>query len=320
MGMWDLYEQRLHAKGQTERDISIAESAEAYLEQIISSPSYCENAKVNGVTQRLQINQSDNSHKASIDTMPYEQIYAGDIVENGNDRWIITGASAIDFLNKRAEARACNYLLKFQTPDGVIHESYICIDKGQYASTLEANKDIATLNRQYKIYAPYNDSTKYLYIDQRIALGTQFDSDGKEILLVFKITSVDATTSNYFEGDKLLELRIKSDEFNRDTDNVELAICDYFVPTPVGDIYIDGSKTIRQGGHKSYTLFGYDKDDYTLSVEDSEMSQYVHYEYVDNILTINVVKNIDIIGKSFKIIATNSEGIITEKEVEVTAF
>ena len=114
----------------------------------------------------------------------------------------------------------CNHLFRFQNHSPKIIECWGVIDDGSYSLPLDGNNQVKFPNNRVNFYLPYNDATKYLYVDKRIATDTIYDQYGEAILEVYKIQGKKQTLNTYGKGGHLLVLEATSGQYNSETDNI----------------------------------------------------------------------------------------------------
>jgi hypothetical protein len=168
-------------------------------------------------------NNVSNSQKSSVERQGLFQL---DVLKDisyvyfDNKYWLITNYIGNNGLYEKAILQLCNYLLKFQSPNGTIL-SYYCIDKSSISIGLDENKDITTVDGIHYLSLPFDENTKLINIDKRFFI----DKYGTTTC---KVSHVNNTEFDY--GDKgLIVLTTKEDAYNPKTDIN--GICNYFSPT-----------------------------------------------------------------------------------------
>ena len=173
-----------------------------------------------------------------------------------------------------------------------------------------------------------------LYKDKRIMLETAYDSNGKQIGIVYKITGFDGKTNDYGNG-KLITLTIESDSYS-DKDNLVQMVCDYIEPTDsptpsptLLNCVINGATTIRMGGTaRTLTVVFYKSDGTTVDdtivpmwnvdISDTFISN-VHTSSNGNSISIWTDDIDGIIGQTIMISVVDSDSLYnsTSKILEV---
>ena len=159
----------------------------------------------------------------------------------------------------------CNYLLNWQLSDGSIVR--------RWANIVSASKYDVGENGNHTIVLSSNNYTILIgYCNEGFAL------DGKRVFIdmnpinpkkVFKITRSDDVLYNSGNMGALLSFIADKTEFNPDTDNQELRICDYMRTTlppispderPVLSATISGSEYLKNGYERTYSASFNDLD------------------------------------------------------------
>lgn len=172
------------------------------------------------------INESDVDKKLLI---PIDfNAYTGDYVIYKGDTWIINSkVNIVDDGYKICQMQFCNYTLCFQSPTGTIL-SYLCIDTTTKTMGLDESNTITTGNSIHTIKLPFDANTILIDYDRRFFI----DDLSVEIPQVFAVSKPNRTEFKY--SDKgLIELTMKQDAYNSQTDRKDLGICNYFEPTVI---------------------------------------------------------------------------------------
>lgn len=255
-----LYAQWMQVFGNSDRERTITYAKRDFIDSIKDNPGYIEDALRNGVTQAFLITRNESPHKSNIVAMPGEDLDIGDVIECFGNKWLVVEVRENSVLQKSGIMWMCNHTLVFQNHDASVHTYDCVIDSGLFTSTIVGNADVASTDRQYKIYLPYDDTTAQIYVDKRIAIGTRYTALGEVVLDVYKITGQSYVTNNYGSGAHMIIFTCRSDAYNKQTDNMILGICDYIpVTTPpiITQARITGRNTIRVGGSRTYTATFY---------------------------------------------------------------
>lgn len=296
-------------------EITINESKTRLREQLQTSIHYDPTATRNGKQQGFVIVASESYYKSKIEALPGEELYVGDIIYSHGEHWIVRNTRVTSPFQTTGLIWMCNYKFRWQNGTSDIIERWGVLDSGVYSSTRDGDKTAMTADKQFKIYLPYDDDTKYLHMDKRLSTGVIYDSNQQAILNVQRITGVDPVSISYGQGGHLLSLNSRSDDFVAPNDNVELGICDYIAPdspTPSefkGTIF--GSETIRLGGTRTYTA-DFDVAEWQVS----EISG-VTYTANGNSLTLRVARDDDLLGEEISVAGINADGQYARIIVEV---
>ena len=229
---WDNYETRLTISGDTTRDRIITSAKEEFISKVVDSPAYKSAATCNAVTQPIVIEPGKVSYKAKIIAVPGDALCVGDLIIDGTDKWLVVETKTSNPIQISGTAWLCNQLFRFQNGTTTILESYGVLDNGSY-STSGDNK-IQIISDKYKIYLPYNTSTKKIYIDKRLATNKAYDKDGKEILVTYKVTGFDSVSESYGTGGHLLILNVIASSYDASIDSLTEMICDYIASSSSG--------------------------------------------------------------------------------------
>lgn len=238
-------------------EATIRETQRRLSYDLMDSVNLIRDAKRNGKTQRLVVTPRAESYKYNVIAFPGEELSTGDLLEFKGRHWIVVEMPSAPVMHFSAVAWECNHLFKFQTFDGSVVERWGVIDSGLYSTDVYNGRILTDTNSQYRLYMQFDEATKQIFIDKRLAVSTIFDQHGKQILDVYKITDVDPVTRSY-GGGHLLMLRAVSDAFAPLKDSVEHMICDYINPDkPIqkddAACIIEGDSEIRAGFSRKYT-------------------------------------------------------------------
>lgn len=206
----------------------VIQEAQYNLRNELKESLYYDKAKRNGVDQSFVFTPSRYHYKCSLTAMPGEDLNIGDIIYRGDEHWLIVERTALNPIQVSGTAWMCNLLLRFQNTDGDIVERFCIYDTGTYSKS--EDRQIHVVDGLHKIYIPYDEETKKLYIDKRLAINYAYDKNGNRVLSCCKISDYSPISQSYGAGAHLLILNTRTDEFIEDRDSVEEMICDYFVP------------------------------------------------------------------------------------------
>ena len=262
---YDAYKSILSIRGESARDRAIYQACEDFSRTVVDHPDYHEDCLRNGEPQRFLIQRDATLYRAEVVAFPGEDLYPGDIIECFGEYWICYQTSIASAIQVTGVLWLCNHLFRWQNGTSDIVERWGVLDTGVYSTTKTSGYEVNTPDVQYKIYLPIDDDTRRLYVDKRIATNVRFDSNGKEILEVYKLTRVDLTSQAYGSGAHLMLVNARSDDYVAEHDNLEHRICDYIDPhSTVGpltppdsdpallDATISGRSTVRIGGNRLY--------------------------------------------------------------------
>lgn len=329
---WDLYETMLSAYGLSDREASLNETKENFITSIVENPSYRDDICKNGEKCSLVIDRTETSYKYKIIALPDEELNAGDLITIDDENLIVIEVRSLNPLQKVGTAWLCNINLSFQNGTHDIITRPAVLDSGAFSTTKSGNEELQYVDKQLKLYLPYDDDTKKLFVDKRIAVDTLFDKYGQEILEVYNITGINRVARNYGHGSHLLVCDLRSDTYSPSVDNLELMICDYIADNDTSDSVtaqlpcsISGRPTIMLGQTRTYTATFYDADNQEVGGIEPIWNIFSNIEIstqeVDNTIKITVPDNEDCIGEMIQVILTDTNGLYKPftLEVEVTA-
>lgn len=139
-----------------------------------------------------------------------------------NEYYICTESFNIDNIHWEGKLTLCNWILKWQNQNGDILE-YPCYDANatQYNSGEKFNLQVTVGTSQHIITLPYDENTIKLRSPQRFIL------DKDTVNPVTYIVTQNDNTSYNFGTKGLIKLTVFEHPLNRDTDRLDLGICDY---------------------------------------------------------------------------------------------
>ena len=224
----------------------------------------------------------------------------------------------------------CNLELKFQNFTSEILTQWVVLDSGVYSTTLTNDTEFQQLNKQFKLYAPDNKKTEKFFIDKRIATDIRYDSKGNNILEVFKITGMHRVARSYGNGGHLLICELRSDEYNRENDDINLLICDYLKSNLENEnelkSLIEGRNKIPLGTTRKYVakFLNQNNQEYINDIiweVNSDIKELKLLKY-DNCIEITIPDKENYVGNVIKLSAIDSQSIYNKCnfEIEVVAL
>lgn len=287
--------------GATRRERNINKAQSDFLKLEKDSPSF-KDVLIDGVARNLIIYAATMQHKKNICSIPGERFEIGNIVTYNDAKYIILRADADDDVYTRGYMERCNWLLKWQDEtDEIVSCDCEVLTASQYNSGEYANKTVTIGSNQFAIFLPLNKDTIKLKADKRFFI----DNNTVEPI-PYRLTRVDTVSSSYY-GVGCVSLIVTQDQFNEDTDNVELGICDYKIPevVPVSDIKITyvGDPVIRCGGTaKTFTA----SEDVAFSFEVAAgANNIILTQTDDDKCTLKCLNKVEMIGTTIKLKFTN---------------
>lgn len=248
----------------TEVEANIREAKRDIAAGMMGSVGLVHDGKRNGQPQRFVLAREISLFKYNIVAFPDEELNIGDVLDLRGEKWIVKDVKLSNPIQRVGIIYLSNLTLRFQNHSSEIIERPAVLDKGQYSTTVGEEKDIRYPNDKIKIYLPYDEYTKYIYIDKRVATGTVYDKYGNEMLETFRITKVNHTTVNFGKNAHLLELTVESDQYSPSNDNLAEMICDYIepnmppVPSDKLKCTIQGRTSMFLGSSRIYKPLFYD--------------------------------------------------------------
>lgn len=145
MGVWDIYTDRVTAKGRTKMESAILREKGRINRHIVDNPSYQE-CIVDGVDRVCTILNSDNFNEKTIISMPDEDLRHGALVEWMDNKWLIVERDPNTTMYTKCMMKQCNYFLKWVDREGNVCGQWAIISDGTKYLTgeLEDRDFIAT--------------------------------------------------------------------------------------------------------------------------------------------------------------------------------
>ena len=272
--------------------------------------------------------------------VPIGTLHSGDYIFFEDEYWIVDGRPGNNKSYEKATLKECQYKLRWQKDDGTIIERWVYLtSSSKYDVGENSNNTIILTSNNYLITIPNDEDSMTL--------------DGKRVFIdlsdvpekVFKITRNDDVLFAHGSHGGTLNLIADKTEFNKETDNQELRLCDYIdssstippseptIPDETEDlcakITFKGAQELKIGGnYKTLTGSFVDKDGNTTSdigvwdvITIDELKPYVNYTYTDNILKIKILENDFADSGKVRITFSNSDGTVsTYLDFEITTI
>ena len=220
---WALYTKIVGGVYDTSADAR-REAREDFLHDAPANPAWMV-AEVRGQKVGMLVKASDDPNVKWFNA-PYDaDIKLGDYVILNSIVWLCTDISDTDDVTLKGRIYECNLNLQFQLGTPEIHSAWGYFDPGVYSTTTHGNQDAHVGYQQFKLMLPYNEYTRQLQRDKRIATEVLYYPDGHRELRCYVITSNDSLGSSFGNG-RVLDLKLL-EGLSSKTDNVDLMICDY---------------------------------------------------------------------------------------------
>ncbi len=268
--------------------------------------------KRNGVAQEFVVTPSEAYHKYEIEAMPDEDLFVGDEIECLGEHWIVVKTRVGSPFQTIGLMWLCNYKFRWQSFTPTVIERWGVLDSGVYSTTRDGDGDLVTPDKQFKLYFPKDAETQKLFIDKRLAVEVLFDSHGKQVLNVYRITGYDSISSSYGKNGHLLVLNARSDDYVPNRDSITELICDYIAPSPAPPVQtgtINGPTTIRAGRSRTYTA------DFTVSTwVCSQAMSGITLTADDDSAVLSVDLDDDLVGEIITLVAEGTTLLPLEEE------
>ena len=265
--------------------------------------------------------------------VPIGTLHSGDYIFFEDEYWIVDGRPGNNKSYEKATLKECQYKLRWQKDDGTIIERWVYLtSSSKYDVGENGNNTIILTSNNYLITIPNDEDSMTL--------------DGKRVFIdlsdipekVFKITRNDDVLFAHGSHGGTLNLIADKTEFNKETDNQELRLCDYIDSTPTtppsepstpdetADLSatISGTTNLKIGVTRNYTATLSDKDGNAVQWDDTLYSWNVASDFdVRKTVTENkislTVEDEDFIDSSFllQVIKLDDNSVIAEIEITV---
>lgn len=276
-------------------------------------------SNANGVSQKFL-----TKHNDLIDVGDY--IYD----EADNTYWICTESFNINNIHYEGRITQCNWILRWQRPDGTVLE-YPCQDRNatQYNSGEAGNATMTLGSSQHMEMIQANEDTLALASPKRFYI----DKGNK---IPYVVTQNDSTAYNYGKG--ICMITVMQDVNREGVDRPDLGICDYISPTipPENDDEttilsgaitgtISGNKNLKAGFERTYTASLVDEDGNTIEWSNEYswniVSDFEVTSSIDGNSIALLVEDEDYIDATFGLqILDNSGFVITQIEITVVGM
>lgn len=226
-----------------QRDLKVKNAVINFERQFSSSINFVYNALRNGKEQEFIIVPiKDNKGSRTMCTVYAhinEELNISDIIQWNNKYWLVIETDERTQLYNCATMYICDGEMKFLLNNKIYKYPYYV---SAIVPSLDENKYIITSDTMRKIKIPFDEITRQLYSGLRF-MGDIIGG----IPQVWKIT--DITPDN-----GLLQVTVEKDEFNKDTDDTALGLCDYkFQPQQhESELVIEGLSSIKAGKTATY--------------------------------------------------------------------
>ncbi|MCZ2394971.1 MAG: hypothetical protein LC100_00340 [Chitinophagales bacterium] len=322
MSDFDTYKSRLHLRGSTNRERELYYEKRELASKAINSLS-CKDCLVNGVPQKLVIDDGTLPYYKNVKSLPDEYFNAGDLVEWTGAMWLIVSCDWDKEVYTYGKAQQCNYLLKWQNADAEVIERWsVVLSASKYNNGQLYNNVIVVGSNQLMVYLPIDEETLKLRSDKRIMV--DFNT---ELPKCYDITRVDTVTMGYdgtaeprYDGKGCILLVLTETEINPDVDRIDLMLCDYIDPNDIPhpspiNITFSGSPSIRIGGRKTFTAETENEVVFSL-INSALLDGKLTMEQTGNKCVVKCANDSALVGATFKVEVAGG-GVRSELLVDV---
>jgi hypothetical protein len=308
MADFNSYKARVQFRGATQRERALYREKRNLKINAVNSLS-CKDCLVNGVAQKLVIDDGTLPYYKNVKSLPDEYFNAGDYVEWAGGMWLMVSADWDKEVYTYGKMQQCNYLLKWQNASATTVERWaIVASASKYNNGEKYNNVIVVGSNQIMVYLPLDSETVKLKADKRLMV--DFNTENPKC---YDVTRVDTVTMSYddvatpaYNGVGCVLLILTETEINPDVDRIDLMLCDYVnpsdVPQPTSPILISyaGSPSIRIGGRKTFTAEAEYNVVFTLVY--SEMWEgKITMQQTGNKCVVKCANDSAMVGASFKV-------------------
>ena len=322
----DRYTARMTQYGTTQRERIVNRLKTNLNNKLQDNPSY-KSVKLNGKETHLIINTSTKPYYKEFQSLPDQKILAGDYVEWADSMWLVLNADSDDEVYTDGNLRQCQHCIYWQKSDGTIVSRYAYTENASAYNNGEAGNHTITLqSNQFMVYLPYDEETAELDNGKRVHM-SRSNSKCKP----YELTRPDDVTYGF--GKKgVLNIIFTQTQYNQGNDKLitledgtQAWICDYIdsssTPQPPQPSNPDETADlwhmkincpnleIKPTGYpKTLTATLYNTKTgetipdiiYEWNIQ-SDISEFISYTVVDNVLKISLSKEYEDLGDEITI-------------------
>lgn len=225
-------------------------------------------------TSNTQLKSLERSILAPIGTLK-----AGMYIFFENVYWLISGYPGNNGIYEKATMILCQYKLKWQDDSGKIIERWgNFTSASKYDTGENGNSTIILTSNNFTIWIP-DDDESYTLDGEKVFIDRAKTNPKK----VYKVTRSDDVLYLFGEDHGgILSFIADKAEFNPETDNPELRLCNYYSPTTSSEpttppdgtaifsAVITGNKSLKLGFPRTYSVSFADKNGNSIEVADSD--------------------------------------------------
>lgn len=158
--------------------------------------------------------------------------------------WLIMTEPSDNCIYDKCVLHQCNYVLKWQTDKGKIVYYPANIENASQYNAGESGNKIVTLGyNQLMVYISMDETS--LLINRNLRMFIDYNTVNP---IPYKITRHDTVCYSYCRS-RVINMVLTEDQYNPNTDNIDLMLCDYVPYTPYPITY-SGKPIIRINGSK----------------------------------------------------------------------
>ena len=307
MSDFDTYKSRLHLRGSTTRERELFHEKRELALKAVNSLS-CKDCLVNGVAQKLIIDDGTLPYYKEVKSLPDEYFDAGDYVEWADAMWLMVSCDWDKEVYTYGKMQQCNYILKWQKANADVVERWsVVLSASKYNNGEKYNNVIVVGSNQLMVYLPIDEETLKLRSDKRLMV--DFNT---ELPKCYDITRVDTVTMGYdgtaeprYDGKGCILLVLTETEINPDVDRIDLMLCDYIDPNDIPhpspiNITFSGSPSIRIGGRKTFTAETENEVVFSL-INSALLDGKLTMEQTGNKCVVKCANDSALVGATFKV-------------------
>jgi len=308
MADFNAYKARVQFRGTTQRDRTLYYEKRNLKLNAVNSLS-CKDCLVNGVAQKLIIDDGTLPYYKDVKSLPDEYFDAGNLVEWAGAMWLIVSCDWDKEVYTYGKMQQCNYVLKWQNTEADIIERWsVVLSASKYNNGEKYNNVIVVGSNQLMVYLPIDEETLKLRSDKRLMV--DFNT---ELPKCYDITRVDTVTMGYdgtaeprYDGKGCILLVLTETEINPDVDRIDLMLCDYVNPNDIPhpspiNITYSGAPSIRIGGRKTFTAETENEVVFSL-VNSALLDGKLTMEQTGNKCVVKCANDSALVGATFKVV------------------
>lgn len=324
MASFDDYKARIHFRGSTLREQELFYEKREIGTKAVNSLS-CKDCLINGVAQKLVIDDGTLPYYKNIKSLPDEYFNAGDMIEWAGGMWLIVSTDWDKEVYAYGKIQQCNYILKWQNKNAETIERWsVVLSASKYNNGEKYNNIIVVGSNQLMVYLPLDSETVKLGANKRLMVDFNLDAPR-----CYDITRVDTVTMSYdgvaepaYNGIGCVLLVLTETEYNPDVDRIDLMLCDYVnpndVPQPTTPILITyaGNPELRIGGRKTFTA----ETEYDVVfslVYSATWEGKITMQQTGKKCVVKCANDSAMVGASFKVVATDGVSLRNELLVDI---